>query len=136
MLYFRYCWIFLIQQKGFLFFLCFHIIDRKYWQIAHMSLLLFHIFPEVVCVFSLLKTFYIRQYHIMLWLHEKCSYSEFLWSIFWLNMERYSVSLRIHFECRKIRIRKTLNTDTFHEVQQNLFFSRINVDCFTSEWKG
>ena len=33
---------------------------------------------------------------------------------FGLNMERYSVSLRIQSECGKMRTRKTPNTDTFH----------------------
>ena len=35
---------------------------------------------------------------------------------FGLNTERYSVSLRIQFECKKIRTRKILNTDTFYRV--------------------
>ena len=33
-----------------------------------------------------------------------------------LNTDRYSVSLRIHSECGKIRIRITPNTDTFYVV--------------------
>ena len=41
---------------------------------------------------------------------------------FGLNTERYSVSLRIQFECKKIRTRKILNTDTFYRV---LFFIMI-----------
>ena len=36
---------------------------------------------------------------------------------FELNKERYSVSLRIPSECRKIRTRKTPNRDTFHVVK-------------------
>ena len=35
---------------------------------------------------------------------------------FGLNTEIYSVSLRIQFECGKIRTRKTPNTDTFYAV--------------------
>ena len=35
---------------------------------------------------------------------------------FRLNTERYSVFLRIQFECRKIRTRITPNTDTFNAV--------------------
>ena len=35
---------------------------------------------------------------------------------FGLNMERYSVSLRIQSECGEIRTRKTPNTDTFRAV--------------------
>ena len=38
---------------------------------------------------------------------------------FGLNTERYGVPLRIQPECRKIRTRKTPNTNTFHEVFQN-----------------
>ena len=38
------------------------------------------------------------------------------------DTKRYSVSLPIQSECRKIRIRKTPNTDTFHEVQLNFVF--------------
>ena len=33
------------------------------------------------------------------------------------NTERYSVSLRIQFECKKIRTRKTANMDNFHAVE-------------------
>ena len=35
---------------------------------------------------------------------------------FELNIDRYSVSICIQSECRKIRTRKTPNTDTFHKV--------------------
>ena len=35
---------------------------------------------------------------------------------FGLNTERYSVSLRIQFECGEIRTRITPNTDTFYAV--------------------
>ena len=44
-------------------------------------------------------------------IREKCPYSEFFWSVF-----SDCVSLRIQSECRKIRTRKTPNTDTFHAV--------------------
>ena len=37
-------------------------------------------------------------------------------SAFGLNAERYSVSLRIQFECGKMRTRITPNTDTFYGV--------------------
>ena len=36
----------------------------------------------------------------------------------WIRTEN-SVSLRIQFECGKIRIRKTSDTDTFHAVVTN-----------------
>ena len=41
---------------------------------------------------------------------------EFPYSELFLYMERYSISIRIHSECRKIRARKIPNTDTFHVV--------------------
>ena len=34
----------------------------------------------------------------------------------WIRRDRYSVSLRIQYECGKIRTRKTPNMDTFHIV--------------------
>ena len=49
----------------------------------------------------------------------KCRHSEFFWSVFSRIRTEYgeiSVSHRIQSECGKIRTRKTLNTDTFHEV--------------------
>ena len=45
------------------------------------------------------------------------SYSGPYFSAFRLNMERYSVSLRILSECGKIQTRMTLNIDTFHAVK-------------------
>ena len=44
------------------------------------------------------------------------SYSGPYFSAFGLNTERYSVSLRIQFECGKMRTRITPNTDTFYGV--------------------
>ena len=44
-------------------------------------------------------------------------YSGAYFSAFGLNTERYPVSLRIHFECGKIRTRITSNTDTFCVVK-------------------
>ena len=35
---------------------------------------------------------------------------------FWLNTKWYGISLRIQSKCRKVRTRKTPNTDTFHAV--------------------
>ena len=52
-------------------------------------------------------------------LREKYPYSEFsdpYFPAFVLNSERYRVSFRIQSEFRKIRTRKTPNTDTFHIV--------------------
>ena len=44
------------------------------------------------------------------------SFSGSYFHAFRLNMERYSVSLRIQSKCRKIRTRKTPNTDTFQAM--------------------
>ena len=41
-------------------------------------------------------------------------------SAFELNTKRYTVSLRIQFDCRKIGTRKTPNTDTLHAVQYKI----------------
>ena len=41
--------------------------------------------------------------------------------VFGLNTEKYGVSIRIQSECRKIRTRKTPNTDTFHAVGISIF---------------
>ena len=51
-------------------------------------------------------------------LRKKCPYSESgsYFPAFGLNTERYSVSLRIQSECRKIRTRITPNTYTFQAV--------------------
>ena len=45
-------------------------------------------------------------------------YSGLHFPAFGLNTERYSVSLRIHSKCRKMRTRITPNTDTFHALLQ------------------
>ena len=45
------------------------------------------------------------------------SYSGLHFLAFGLNTERYGVSLRIQFECGKIRTRKTPNADTFHAMR-------------------
>ena len=44
------------------------------------------------------------------------SYSGTYFPAFGLNMDRYSVSLRIQSECRKIQTKITPNTNTFHAV--------------------
>ena len=49
------------------------------------------------------------------------SYSCLYFPAFGLNMDRYSVSLRIQSECGKIRTRITPNTDTFHAVKLSKF---------------
>ena len=53
-------------------------------------------------------------------LRKKRPYSEFFFGphfpAFRLNKEIYSVNLRIQSKCRKMRTRKTLNTDTLRNV--------------------
>ena len=44
------------------------------------------------------------------------SYSGLYLSVFGLKTERYFVSLRIQYKCKKIRTRIAPNTDTFHTV--------------------
>ena len=46
-------------------------------------------------------------------------------NIFRLNTERYGVSLRIQFECGKIRTKVTPNSDTFHAVSLTRKFQKV-----------
>ena len=46
-------------------------------------------------------------------------YSGHYFHTFGLNTERYSVSLRIHCECRRLRTRITPNTDNFYAVSND-----------------
>ena len=48
------------------------------------------------------------------------SFSGLHFPAFAMSTERYGVSLRIQYECRKIRIRKTPNMDTFHAVKTEI----------------
>ena len=58
------------------------------------------------------------------------SFSSPYFPSFGLNTERYSLSLRIQSKCRKIRTKKTPNTDTFHAV---LFLHRnIRPLCYSA----
>ena len=45
---------------------------------------------------------------------------------FWLNTERFGVSLRIQSECGKIRTRKTPNTGTFHAMFVLKMFTKFH----------
>ena len=57
---------------------------------------------------------------------------------FGLNKNRYSVSLRIKSDRRKIQARKTPYTDTFHAVKKTLFLPCIleaNGKRIWSEWR-
>ena len=55
------------------------------------------------------------------------SYSGPHFLVFGLNVERYSVSLRIQSECGKMQTRITPNTDTFYVVQIILIMANILV---------
>ena len=55
------------------------------------------------------------------------SYSGPHFPVFGLNVERYSVSLRIQSECGKMQTRITPNTDTFYVVQVILIMANILV---------
>ena len=57
------------------------------------------------------------------------SFSGMHFPAFGLNMERYSVSLRIQSECGKIGTRKTPNTYIFHAVHF------ISLVYFYTSWK-
>ena len=48
---------------------------------------------------------------------------------FGLNMERYSVSLRIQSECGKMRTKITPNTDTFYEVNTGNVRAKFSRSC-------
>ena len=58
------------------------------------------------------------------------SYSDPHFPAFGLNAERYSASLRIQSECRKMRARLTPNTDTFYAV-----LSTKIVVAFSYSWQ-
>ena len=60
------------------------------------------------------------------------SYSDPHSPAFRLNMERYSVSLRIRSNCGKMQTRITLNRDTFYEVKLTHFWP---VLPFYTPWK-
>ena len=55
------------------------------------------------------------------------SYSGPHFPVFGLNVERYSVSLRIQSECGKMQARITPNTDTFYVAQIILIMANILV---------
>ena len=75
-------------------------------------------------------------------MRKKSPYLELFWSTFFLhfpafglNTERYSGSLRIQSECRKMRTKITPNTDNFCAVHHifkcsMLYFCSISFSCF------
>ena len=76
----------------------------------------------------------LKQFHLQkIGLCDNSSYSYPNFPAFGLNTERYGVSIRIQFECRKIQTRITPNTDTFYAVfGTSLIFIE---SCFTFLFK-
>ena len=58
-------------------------------------------------------------------MHKKCPYLEFVWSVF-----SRIPSVRIQFECGKIKTRKTPNTAIFYAVPAAVCFFFINSKIF------
>ena len=95
---------------------------------THEEMFVFIFFSSIkfLEIFCKIKLDECRTYwEVVTWaLREKCAYSELFWSPFFLhfptfglNTDRYSVSLRIQFECGKIRTRITSTMDTFYAVE-------------------
>ena len=63
------------------------------------------------------------------------SFSGLYFPAFGLNTEIYSVNLRIQSECRKIRTRKTPNTDTFCGGLRKLSPKTSENQMFSDVWK-
>ena len=66
------------------------------------------------------------------------SFSGQYFPVFGLHTERYSVSVRIQSQCRKIQTRKTPNTDTFNAVtslMQDLEAAARRVSKNRCSWK-
>ena len=62
------------------------------------------------------------------------SFSGLYFPAFGLNTERYSVSLRIQSECRKIRTTKTPNTDTFYAVNMKNILTKAKSFYIKKTW--
>ena len=60
------------------------------------------------------------------------SFSTLYFPAFGLNAKRYSVSIRIQFECEQIRTRKTPNMNTFYAVI--ILPTSIEIEITWSEW--
>ena len=78
----------------------------------------------------------IHEKDLNVWRVYYCVNSVRIWSFscqyfpsFGLNLERYKVSLRIQFECGKIRTRKAWKMDIFHSV----FITWINVSSHKNQ---
>ena len=85
----RFLWILAFPQNR---------IPAKYNKIFHLR--------SLICAKYQAKYYCVKTVRIQ-------SYSGPYFSACGLNTERYSVPLRIHFKCGKMRTRITLNTDTF-----------------------
>ena len=84
-------------------------------------LALYKAFQKMLLQWSSLRQMQCRIFSSRILLSEKCSYSEFFWSVFSRIRTEYQS------KCRKIRTRITPNTDIFYAV----FYSAIHsVSCF------
>ena len=78
-----------------------------------------HIACGIFLLYTFLHLLYTCQLHAFLVLRKGCPYSKLFWSAFsafGLNTERYSVSVRLQSEFRKMRTRGTPNTDIIYVV--------------------
>ena len=78
--------------------------------VLNMLLILIHEFMVTLLISLLFATLPLRESV------RSPIFSVLYFPAFGLNTERYSVYLRIQSECKKIKTRKTPNTDTFHAV--------------------
>ena len=106
----------------------YHLHNFKNMKNTHERMFVFIFFSSIkfLEIFCKIKLDECRTYWgvVTYALREKCAYSELFWSPFFLhfpafglNTDRYSVSLRIQFECGKIRTRITPTMDTFYAVE-------------------
>ena len=58
------------------------------------------------------------------------SFSGSYFPAFGLNTERYSLCFHIYCKCRKLRTRKTPNTDTFHVVKKYVRVAVHQFHCY------
>ena len=94
---------------------------KKPFPLIYINSLLVFMFLFSFSVHNLQKSFHKLQYICCYVIISHCVKSVYIQSYdyflaFGLNTKRYSVSLRIQSECRKIRTRTTSNTGTFYAV--------------------
>ena len=67
-------------------------------------------------IYCYLIKYQVKQKRLLPSLGKKCPYSKLFWPVFSRIWTEYFVSLRIEFECEKMRTTVTRNSDTFHAV--------------------